>query len=251
MIRIANWAQKHVAASRLLIAILHVTVFFLAVNLSQLLTIANIQLPLYLLLSTAVIGASVVLFLGKEKGKRADRVQWRRIQKYRFFLTGLVCTFLLTGMLQHSSLQNEVTLPVQAAFTKAEEKKMPLYEDYTDKKAFWNDVKAYYHSLSKKELRKVLVYQTRHLSKISDNLEVAIGILLIGFAAATALLLIAGLACSLSCNGQGALAFLVLIGGWGLIIFLLVLLGKAYRKSKRKKAEEAKTTPSVQTQPTQ
>ncbi len=247
MIRIANWAQKHIVAARLLIASLHLFVFVCAILISNLLSSTGVFFSFRFTFFITTTGAILIVLIGWLRKALSLRMQKRKLQQFRFLLVGVVCTLLLISSLQNTALKNAFSSHVQAAFIKTETKEMPVYEAYSDKKLFYEDVKAYYHSLSKKELRKVLIYQTRHLNKISENLETAIAILLIGFAASAALGLIAALSCSLACNGQGALAVLVLFGGLALVVVLLVLLGKAYRKSKKKRAAEAKKVPSATT----
>lgn len=86
----------------------------------------------------------------------------------------------------------------------------------------------------KKELRKLIKELRTEMKKAKATTGQVIGTILVVLGAIGLLLLVAGLACSLSCNGSGALALLVGIGGTVGVIMLMIW---AMKKINRKKTE--------------
>lgn len=99
-------------------------------------------------------------------------------------------------------------------------------------------------SLKWKEKKKLLKEQIRAIKKdegISDGGKV--GLIILSVAAAIGLLyLVAALACNLSCNGSEGAALVLMIGGTGLIVFLLVVAIRAITK-KNKSLKSSGTSP--------
>jgi predicted membrane channel-forming protein YqfA (hemolysin III family) len=99
-------------------------------------------------------------------------------------------------------------------------------------------------SLKWKEKKKLLKEQIRAIKKdkaISDGGKV--GLIILSVLAAIGLLyLVAALACNLSCSGAEGAATLVMIGGAGLIVFLLVLVIRSITK-KNKTMKTTGTSP--------
>ena len=93
------------------------------------------------------------------------------------------------------------------------------------------------NQLTWKERKKLLREQVREIKKdnnLSKGEKIAL-IILSALAAFGLLVLVAGLSCNLSCNGYGAAAAIVGIGGTALVIFLLVLAIRAINGKKRKR----------------
>jgi hypothetical protein len=85
-----------------------------------------------------------------------------------------------------------------------------------------------------KERRKLLKQQLKgikHSDEMSQGAKVLLTILCV-LVAIGLLYLVAALACSLSCNGSGAAAVLVAIGGTALIVFLFVLAMRGIHRSR-------------------
>lgn len=237
---IANWAKQHIAAARLLIATLHILVFFSAVYLSQLLASGGTYFSFNKAILVATLGFFTIATIGWQRRKTTNLTNRKKLKQLRFFLMGICCTLLITGFFSsRASLKYPVTDNVLAAFTSTEKKEKPDYNTYSDKQAFYKDLNAYYTTLSKKELRKEFRHQLKEFTHSSSSPvgRVAIALLIILLVSA-ALSLIAGLSCSLACNGQGALALLVLIGGTAGVILLTVLLVKAIKKQEKNKKQQ-------------
>lgn len=130
---------------------------------------------------------------------------------------------------------------LNGAFTeKTAKAARPAYESYDNKKLFYEDLKTYYKSLSKKELRKELRHELKNLTKKQSNGGDIALIVLIILGMLLALMAIVSLACSLACAGSDALAVIVGVGGTVGIIWLAAYLIKRIR---RKRKEERQVTP--------
>lgn len=95
------------------------------------------------------------------------------------------------------------------------------------------------NSLKWKERKKLLKQQIKSIKKdnnLSPGTRVMLTILSV-LVALGLLFLIAALSCNLSCEGSGAAAALVGVGGGALIIFLLVIAIRAIYGKKRKKKQ--------------
>lgn len=232
---IANWAKQHIAAARLLIALLHIYVFFSAIYLSQLLIDVGIFFTTNQAIVIAAVGFCIIAIAELHRRKANNSIARKRLQRFRFLMMGICCTLLLVGFFSSLSVpKNSVTNNALAAFTSAEKKEKPNYESYEDKQAFYKDLKAYYSTLSKKEMRKELRHQFKELSRSSSTAGTIAIALLIILLVALALVGIVSLSCSLACDGQGGLAWLVLIGGTASVIFLTILLVRAIRRKAKK-----------------
>lgn len=106
------------------------------------------------------------------------------------------------------------------------------------------DINTKVPSLSKKQMRKsfrTIVKQIRKKYKESTKGQRTLYIILAIIAAGGLIVLLGGLACSISCGGSEALAYLVFFSGLGGIIFALVKLIQHINRGRPKKQEKMAT----------
>jgi uncharacterized YccA/Bax inhibitor family protein len=140
---------------------------------------------------------------------------------------------------------------LNGAFTRSksvEKKERPLRENYADDKTFYQELKTYYSSFSRKELRKELRNQLKTLWNQKAESDPTIYIVLIVLGMLLALLLVASLSCSIACNGNDALGTtLLVVGTVGIIALGVIFIRKVTRKkgepTERKK--EQKPPPKI------
>lgn len=238
----SNWARQQVIAARLLLCVLHTSLVVAAMQLCQLLAARHITISFKATLFICLAGFGLVLVAGYFKNSIHSRVAQFHLQKFRFLLAGFCCMVFITGFYSSGAfLQCHLYSNLNGAFTENTAKTArPSYGNYDNKKLFYEDLKTYYKSLSKKELRKELRHELKNLAKKrSDGGDTALIVLII-VGMLLALYLVAALACSLSCSGSDALAVIVGLGGAVGVIWLAVYLIK---RTLRKKKEEIPVTP--------
>lgn len=228
MRKVSDWAGQHIIAARLLLTILHIFLVVLVMLLCPLLAARNITVSFKSALLVCTAGFSIVLATGYIKKSISNRVKRFRLQKMRFMLTGICCLVLITGFFSSGVfLKINLYSNLNGAFTeKAAKMERPTYESYSDKKLFYEDLKKYYTSFSKKELRKELRHQLRDLVKGQGNTQTTSYIVGILLAMLFALFFVAIVSCNISCNGSevlGTIIFIVgVVGAIGLAAYLII-----------------------------
>ncbi len=243
MKKISLWANRHPWTSRIIIIVSFLVLNVLGFTTGWLLLDSGIYLPFMALLSFALIYATGFIFypFKNKNGKYRMTVSVYIRQK--------TCGMLLAGsaffMCIYAGNQREILFRSSFPFSQAVAGntiipvKSPV-KTYKTIPAFYKSMKDDHGKmLSWKERKKLLKEQVKaikHTREISNGGKTALIILSI-LVALGLIGLVAALSCNLSCEGSGAAAVIVGIGGTGLIIFLLFLairgiLGKKKNKSK-------------------
>ncbi len=242
MKHLSIWAHRHHWPARFLMIFAWIILFFLAIISGANLMKQNI------LLSPAVFSTMVVVFLLAVLFY-PFRQQRKTIKANLHYRWQKSCDFLLAfssfGMVlfagnqpgilfqRYGSLYAATTSPVSLPKDSSAKTILPIKE--FSKKMYDADGKL----LKWKEQKNMLKQQVKAIksspgmSKAGKTMLTILAVL----AALGLLLLVAALACDLSCNGSGAAAVLVGAAGTGLIIFLLIAVVRAiHGKNKKKKA---------------
>lgn len=239
MKRISYWARNHKWPARIIIVLSFALLSGLGIITGHLLYELNVLLPF------TAFGFFVLLYFSGfvYYPQQADR---KRLPATRFYrrqkgsdLMLATAAFCLTVFLSNQySAGKSMFLTLQA--TTAPIPKLPkdsLAKTYKPIAAFSASMKDEKGKTLKWHDRKKLLKEQVQGIKKADDLskgEKAVLIILSVIVALGLLLLLSGLACSLSCNGADGAALLVGIGGAALIIFLLVITIRAINGKKKK-----------------
>lgn len=209
MKKISSMAARHVMTARLLVAIIHIILFALALQVSNHLRELAITLPASLLIC-CLAGVAICVILD-----RKHLHYFRR--RLLFFISGLLLFTSTTCYLSNDGFRSMNSYPLASGIHEATKKPMTRKEARKKLKA------------AVKEIKKAIKQGKGDAGKIlltTLAIIVALGLLL----------LLAALACEIACNGSEALAILVFVVGLAGIIFLLVWV---IRKINRKKSSLA------------
>ncbi len=230
----SNWARQHTIKARLLLCILHTCLVMAAMQLCRLLAFRHVAVSFTATLFICIVGFGLVLATRYFKNSIHSHIAQFRLQKFRFLLTGFCCIVLIIGFYSSGTfLRFHLYSSLNGAFTeKTAKTAKPAFESYDDKKMFYEDLKTYYKTLSKKELRKELRHELKNLAKSPGDGANTAYIVLIILGMLLALGAVTSIACSLACAGSDALAVLVGVGGTIGVIWLAVYLIKSLNKKK-------------------
>lgn len=235
---ITQWANCHRIAARLVIALLHIFIICCALLLRPLFESLGITLDVASILIIAITGMVLSVIAGIVCGSVYNGARRFRIHKVRYMLTGLCCALLVTGFLAgHPPVNGFAGIRLHGAFTPAQSRiAKPAFDSYSDKNLFYKDLKSYYSTLSRKELyrelRMTIKESSRPIDDNNGNKVVFMILIILGMVAAT--FGVAGLACTLACNGSDALAVLLLLGGLGLTAFLgIYFINKVFKRKEK------------------
>ncbi|MCW3107347.1 MAG: hypothetical protein JWQ09_1853 [Segetibacter sp.] len=206
MKRIAFWSRDHKIAARILIAICHIIIFFLACYVGIGLKENNFFLsPLVFWIFTILSILITILF---SKPYASFSFSKKKV------LDGLI---LLSSFIMIVSFTNQKNVTLFTSYK-------TLQGSFSEKNTNVSEPKS---KPSIKELKK----QLKELKRMVKRDEASAGgiILAILLGAGLSALILAG-ACSLSCDGNGGLAVLVLLGGLTAVFFICRLIIKGTRK---------------------
>jgi len=103
MKKISFWASKHIMASRLMITLIHFSLFILCDRLAHLLSLQNITLPSYLLLIAIALLVMIVLVYRSIASVTAGYYKRKGLE----MLTALIaCLVIVTGLNNNAFLVN-------------------------------------------------------------------------------------------------------------------------------------------------
>jgi hypothetical protein len=229
---LSRWAKNNPWSARLIIVISHVLVLLNAILLGLLLFVFEWEIAKWVLVFIANIFFVLYVFYPKKSTKNADWGYSYARQKIHDF--GLVLTYAAVLSLWVSNFcakpdDHHNTAP-PAATAKFMVLKPVIPEANADPGSWYANAKESIRS-SRKELKRELRALKKDFKR-SNNSEQGDGIkvLLILLTVLGALLLatlIAALACSIACSGNEGLALVVLILGFGGIIWLGVIVIKS------------------------
>lgn len=247
MITISKWANRNPVKSRLLIASSHLLAVANAVLLGFLLFLFDWPASSLLVFLLVSIFSVAYLLYPTNKSRLSRKRYWQ--QKRSDFILALSYSLLIavslnnylaneggtsggeTGLTEATIMHSAVALPpvgttTTAPLTKTERKEARRGQFKTIKTQFKN-LKAQLKEL-KAEIR---AWKKDHKGQKEDRGAVKALLLLLVIIVALALAtLIAGLSCSLSCNGQEGLAVFVFLGGLAGITLLSIIAIKAVFK---------------------
>lgn len=222
MIQISYWAKNHKAMARVLLAILHTVLYIATVYVAILLDQVNVHLHYTVPLAAFVLTvASVCVYKSSRQAKKSFLVDYykRKSCEFIFLWTTIICIcFVYNKDSRVAYFNSYQTLNGSFSISEKKVKEKPATSDNTSKKSVRKQVKELIRELKKNRAS-------------SGGKTALIALVVLGGIGLT--LLLAGLSCNLSCNGNEALANVVLVGGLAAIIFLMVLAIKKINRSRR------------------
>jgi len=243
MKKISYWAKNHRHEARITIVICYIILNFLAVITGYFVQQMGILLlPAFLIGCFAIFIAAVIAYPSKyRKGEGLSASAFYNLQKTCDFIIA-ACTFCMIFYLSNRPENLFRFYPQVNAYVINHNPKDNVakpYKSISDFSASLKDKNG--NTLKWKERKKLLKEQVRAIKKNNDLSQGSKTLLIIlsVLVALGLLTLVAGLACSLSCDGADAAAVLVGVGGTALIVFLLVLVIRSINGKKRKKKMEA------------
>lgn len=245
MRRLSTWAKLNPWKARFIIIAGHFLLGGIAYFLSMQLVDAGRELSSLFLcccIGVFIITAAVYTII-KKKEKNAENKQYFFIRRKTGDLLIGICTFCMACWVFTNFHQYLPQFyPASQATSVGPSAEKPTAEEilnslqYRDKKSLTRTEKR----ILKKEFRKQLKIYAK--AKITGNkLEAnkALLIILAVIAACGLISLLAGLACTISCNGSETLAFILFVVGTAGIIWLLVITINAIHRKKKKKEDTA------------
>jgi hypothetical protein len=245
MKKISHWAKDHVWPARIIIILSTLLLVALGIITGLLLYDIQFILPALVVVFSSLLYAAGFLFYPNRKNSTV-RVSYRRQKTCDLLLAGSV--FLMLAYLGNHPRQ---ILDYSSPFTPASANSSSLPKDsslktYKPLDVFSASMKDKDGKMLKwKERKKMLKEQVRairHSKEPSDGAKVALIVLSV-LVALGLLYLVAALSCSISCGGSGVLAAIVLVGGVGLVVFLLItVIRKILGKKKKEKNPKPETS---------
>ncbi len=248
MKKISYWARTHKWSARILIIASFIFLNGFGILIGILLSDLNISIP-----ATDMLICCSIYLIGiaaypskKEKGKK--------ISPNAFYVKQKSCDLILAAssffMFIYVSNQPEVLFQqfsilkasVNIPFSLPKDSVNKTYKSIKDFSASMKDENG--KPLKWKERKKLLKEQIHGIKKsndLSDGAKVALMVLSV-MVALGLLILVASLACDLSCSGSDAAAILVGVGGTALIVFLLIIAIRAINGKKKKAVTELPAT---------
>lgn len=247
MKQVSLWARNHQWKARITMIIAWIILTALAIFIGTTLTGLNITLSsTTLLIIVATFFATVFYYPSRSQKTFHGSNTFYIRQKICDFLLA-VCSFYM--ILYSANKPNTIFQEsdnIYAASIEPSLAKDSSAKTYRSIKEFSISIKdADGKMLKWKERKKLLKQQVKAIKRSSDlsNGEQALLIVVSILVALGLFLLVASLACSLSCNGSGAAAVLVMLAGTGLIVFLLVLAIRGIQGKKKKRKEKIEAIP--------
>lgn len=251
MKKLSAWASHHKWAARIIIICIYPMLNALAAIAGILLFQLNIELPLGLMIAAILICVGAIVYYPRRSDKYvkfAPAAFYLR-QKSCDFLLGLTTFLMVMFVINRLNTQLPFYEPLMgASTTETSAPKDSTLRQYKTIQAFsatMKDEKG--KALKWKERKKLLKKQLRAIEnddELSDGAKFFL-IFLSCVVATGLLILLAALACEISCSGSEALAILVMLLGTGLLVFLLIrvikrILGKSRKKKETPPAEPEK-----------
>lgn len=250
MKKISVWGKHHPRASRIVIVVSFIVLTMLGFTTGLLLRDAGIYLPLAVLLFFACLYATGFLaypFKNKNGKYRMTASHYVRQKTCDILLAA--STFLMIVYLgNHKETLFRYSLPFNQAMASntPRDSTVKTYKSIGAFNISMKDANGKLHTWKeRKKLLKEQVRAIKNASGISNGAKTALIILSV-LVALGLIILVAALACSLSCNGSEAAAVIVGVGGTGLVIFLLIVVIRSILGKKRNKNKPVETRPSPQ-----
>jgi hypothetical protein len=233
---ISLWARHHLLAARVLIGAIHVLLIFIALYISQNFhfTFSYVQIVLVL---CVLLGASIIYRYSKKASYTFQRIL--------MFITAC-CFFLLTCILFKSNFifSNYQQTLGAVSFSVANKTVKPTAQEileslkYRDKNTLSKNEKR----ILKKEFKKQLgIYAKAAIEKDEAAKSNAWLIIVTIVAAVGLFLLLAALACSISCNGAEVLGIILLMLGTAGLVWGSIAIIKGIKRKKMRKMQQQNT----------
>ncbi len=225
MKQISHWAKAHPIQSRWLIAASHILLSFLAVFSASLLYLNETIVPSWIIIFFAQVFFLAFFFYPKRSALKGwYKYSYARQKTHDFTLILSCFLVLLLGVLSDLNQNNS---SLQETKVRAQLINYTSGLDYTTSAKKTKKIGAWKQF---RQVRKQFKQELRQLKKTFKKQEesqrnwIKVLLTLLTIAVATGLiLLVAALSCSLSCNGMDGLGIMVLIVGWGAVIWLGIL----------------------------
>lgn len=227
MKRISYWAKNNVVKARILIVIAEVMLFVFAVSLGILLMRIDVYLPLLIAIISFLLLIMAIIFYPSKEMRRKLRAKLYTRQK-TCDISIAVSVFMLVCFTinREKIIEWNVYTPLHGTYISFKE----LKEGAPAKK-----------TVSKKQARKELRALRKNLRKDKDAFT-ALYVALVIIGSIGLFVLLAVLACSISCSGNDGLALLVLLVGTFGIVFLATKLITHIIRRRKKPVEKNNTT---------
>jgi Ca2+/Na+ antiporter len=239
MKKISWWAKNHKVYARLIIVVSFIFLNALAFITGHFLhQLGIIFLPGFLYACFFVFLITLIAYPRKiqQQIKRKSSGHYRLQKSCDFILAASTfCMVVCLSNQPQTLIQFYPKISAVAITFPVKDSTVKHYKPISEFNSSLKDGKG--NQLKWKERKKLLREQVREIKK-DHNLPKGEKIALIILSALVAgglIMLVAGLSCNLSCNGYGAAAAIVGIGGTALIVFLLVLAIRAINGEKRKR----------------
>ena len=242
MTKLSIWAKHHAAKARTVIVLLHAVLNTLAVytgltllQLGRLIPSSLVYMTMLLFLTAVVLYPSA-----QQRNTRFNKRRSYIIRKSCDFAL-CACSFILVCFIANNYCNTNPYVTAGAAVSAKGDKK-PGAEQilaslaHRDKSTLTRSEKRILRNEFKLQLQ---VYVKAKLIKDDEAAAKAIFITLSIIAAVGLSFLLAGLACSISCNGSEAGAIVVMILGLTAIIGLLIVVIKKIKSHKKKEKDTA------------
>ncbi len=232
MKNISNWARKNYILSRILIITGFLFLYLLCFFTGNALRDLQIQIPFYVLLFSSIIftvTASVYILQKHVLKKQFSYLYHKTLDGLLLISTYLI---LLTVYNQYGSVTNMVSgnsSYAYGSFAPSTNSSIEFGKEKTSIKPVKVDKK------SLKQTFKKMINAYKEKSAASKGILIFLSVLLgVGL-----FLVIAALACSISCSGSGVLGLLVLIAGtFGIVLGLVKLIERIKKGPKEPKPSE-------------
>ncbi|MEP6726043.1 MAG: hypothetical protein ABJC98_09520 [Bacteroidota bacterium] len=246
MIKLSLWAKGHPAKARTVIILMHIVLNALAVYTGFALMQLDISMPAVFVYVTILLFFTAVLLYPRRHCKNVyfNKRQLYSIRKSCDFTLG-ICSFIFVCFAANNYKNDANSIAAftaeAASFLKGGEKPTAsailASLSFRDKKTLTGSEKR----ILKAEFRHQLkVYVKAKLTKDDEAAAKSVFIILSIIGAIGLTVLLAGLACNISCNGSEAAAIILFIVGLSAIIWTLILVIKTIKRHK-KKGKEAST----------
>lgn len=231
MKQLSRWANANPNKSRLIIVLCHFLIVINAICCGVLLFLFSVEESNWLLIGAANIFFLVyILYPKRSIDKNEYRLSYARRKTHDFSLM-ILCSIVISLGVNNFLIQNNREINLLPEPTARFMVFNPASEtEITNRKNLKSALKE-----KVKSLKKQVKLELRELKKKTDRKDGKTGTILLQFllmflTLAIAFILgfiVALFACDLSCTGQGTLALVVLIVGWGGILWLSVIAIKA------------------------
>jgi hypothetical protein len=246
MKNISRWASHHIIAARILIALFQIIVALLAIFLANQLSDQDIHFSVGWMY--AGIASFLILFFLYPHTVSNPRNHFKKQKTFDFLLAalGFCLVMFLTDQLNQpfnssSPVSASTLIKTPSAYKNPEAERLL--------KAFKSGEKTKFNAREKRILKKEFKYQLKKyaLDKItgnsSDGTQTALIILTI-VTAVGIFLVLASLACDVSCSGSDAGAILILALGTAGLVWATIAIIRAINRGAEKRAAAKKEKPS-------